>query len=743
MALQKMFSPDNKKDQLLLAVRLTDQTIQTVLWQISQGKIHTIELSSIHLYTGDDQCVVQTDEALQELGKQSEGVDKVLFGVEPKWINGAGVVDAKKPLLEKLTKQLSLDPVGYVCVPEAISKQFSIDEPLFSALMLEVSDQWLRLSLVQRGQLGSYQEVGRSDDLVADTREALARVEQDIGQDHLPPKIIVFSDHNLTEDKLQELKQNLMDFDFVSSHPFLSPPMIEINTGNLSLEAMIAQGGASIATSMGIDLLSPDEVVESEDFGFSDLTFEDQQELEPENDNLTAVDADLASSFGLASAPTLPELETSEAEKLPSNLAKKKKKKNKFLDKIKSFFKLPKKKKTAIDKDEHKKKKSSTDLSRKPFIIAGFVGGIIVLIIIGLVAMFTSTQAVVKLKLKTQTISQDTRLTLDPEASAPDAEEKLLPAKLVSKSVSSGRTTETTGVKLIGDNAKGTVIIYNKTDGEKTFESGTVLSSGNLTFTLDDNITVASASSTTESTIHGKAEVNVTAQDIGADSNLGKDSELTVADFSDSSYVAKVKDGLTGGSSREVRVVSEDDLYSLRMDLISQLLEIADQEFKDEEGNGTYYITTNDYSIEDTNYDAEEGDEVETVTLDLSISVEALSYQVDDLKPLAEDLLKSEVPDGYKMVNSDPQILSSPIGEEEADDQILLEAQISNQVEPVIDYEALKSELVKKKLSEAESYLNSRSDISTFVINLTPKLVGRVFKMMPRNEGNISFDNLE
>lgn len=738
MALKTILSPADKSNQFFLAIRMTDQTVQTLLWQIDAGQIKTLEISKIYNYTEEDSCVVQTDEALQELGKDSEGVEQTLFGLEPKWINGVDVVDAKKPLLEKLTKQLSLKPVGYVCVSEAMAQHFSIAEPLYSSLLLELSQSHLRVSLILRGQLASYQEVGQSSDLVADLREALARIEQDIGQDHFPPKIVLFSSDMMIEEELKKNQQLLMEFDWATAHPFLSAPMIDISLENLALQAMVSQGGVSIADNLKIELSPVTQVAsEDQDFGFSDLPFEEK--VEPENiDNLTAVDDQLAAAFGVVEHDLPVDAPKDPSQQLSGQVNKKNKKKFSFPI-FKNLFKKKKKPLSAVA--DIKPAKKDSKLSHHPFIIAGFVGGLIVLAIIGFFYLYSSTQAVVKVKLKTQIISQDTQLTLDPKATSPDPEAKVLPAKVQTKSVSTGKTVETTGVKLIGDKAIGEVTIYNKTDGEKKFDKGTVLSDGSLGFILVDDVTVASASSTTESTIHGHADVKVEAQEIGAQSNLSKDTELSIASYDGSSYIAKVKEDLAGGSSREVRVVADEDMIMVKSELTKQLLEIAKKEFKDLEGDGVYFITTDNYSIETSKYDAEEGDEVSTLSLDLSLEVEALSYQVQDLKPLAYSLLESEIPEGYQMISDDPQILSSPVEDDGDGDQVLLEAQISTQAEPKIDFDELKKGIASKTIEQANSYLNSRDEISTFIINITPSLSAKIFKSLPKVE-KIIFETL-
>jgi len=754
MALPHILSPTDKEPKLFLGIRLTDTTVQSVLWRIEKSAIQIEKVSQVHSYQTQESCINQTDESFQELGSKSEAADQVLFGLEPKWVNNGDVVEAKKPILQRLTKDFSMQPVGFVSIPETIAQHFAVNEPLFSAIVIELSEQNLRLSLILRGQLSDYQEVGKSGDIVADVREALARCEQELGQEHLPPKILLFSDY-ASQDEIKSQQQLLLGFDWVKEHHFLSSPMVETSNENLAVQAMILSGGKAVANSLGFKLTEPkpEQVVSiSDDFGFSNALSEPTPlpELKPlHDDNLTAVSDEVTANLGVVLDQDLAIKPESPKNQLPVHKPKKK-----FSLKLPSFKFWPKKKsgqpKLAISDHqsvhlEHQDHldhldKPNKKISHRPFILGGFAGGLVVLLIIGWLAAGQVSKATVEIRLKAKTVSKDAQLILDPKVSSPDAEKLVLPATIQKKSVSSNKTIDTTGVKLIGDKAKGTITIYNKTDGEKTFDKGTILSSGKFSFVLDDQVKVASASSSTTTTVHGKADGTVVAQEIGADSNLAKDTELKIADFSSNSYVATIKEGLSGGSSREVRVVSKEDVTTLKSELIKQLLQIAQKEYKDDETGGIYFITTGKYSQAKTEYDAEEGDEVSTLTLNMTLDVEAMSYQGSDLKPLADGLLKSEVSAGYQLISSDPQILSSPVETASSSTQVRLDTQVSSQIVPIVDIEEIKQALQGKKIPKAQEYLTSSQNIANFSITIQPKILGKIYPYLPAKKANITVE---
>lgn len=122
--------------------------------------------------------------------------------------------------------------------------------------------------------------------------------------------------------------------------------------------------------------------------------------------------------------------------------------------------------------------------------------------------------------------------------------------------------TAATGVRDIGDPAKGSVTIYNSSlSQQKAFSKGTIIrSSNNLAFTLDSDAKVASASGDASAITSGTAKVGVTAMAIGPDSNLATGSRFTVADESSTVVIAKNESAFSGGTKRQVQVVSEKDI---------------------------------------------------------------------------------------------------------------------------------------------------------------------------------------
>ncbi|MDH5533701.1 MAG: hypothetical protein OEX81_04730, partial [Candidatus Pacebacteria bacterium] len=371
--------------------------------------------------------------------------------------------------------------------------------------------------------------------------------------------------------------------------------------------------------------------------------------------------------------------------------------------------------------------------------------GLFTLILIGFLAITFSGKAIITLNLNPKNINKDISITLDPSISESDFADLTLKSELVSKNFFFNQTNETTGVTLVGEKAKGKIQISNKTDGTKTFTAGTSLTANGIRFTLDDDVTVASASveikSNEEVKSYGTSDANISAVKIGAEANLDADASLVIDDFSTSSYEGRVVEQLSGGSSREIRVVSEEDLTQLMLEVKKKILEIAAQEYKDQSDNEEKitFISTNKLTVTDQNYSGKEADEAKTLSLELSADVEAISFENGDIKPLAEYVLKDLVPEGFEIVDKEPQILSDVNEESATSSAIIIDANISTQAIPILDYNSLKQELSSKSISSAEAILNGKSEIKSFMIELFPKILESIWKKLPNKVDKIEF----
>ena len=706
MGLSSVFKTKSSTPASYITLLLSDSNIQAALWESSSQGIEILSKSLVLEYSDDKQAVVQADKALQDLGKQSEQVNDVVIGLPYTWADDKGVVAIKKPLLKAITEELSLKAIGFVVTSEAVAKHLIAENSRLSILLLEFSQHELYLSLIDQGKLISTKYVGRSGEIIADMTEALARLNaHQEAEIKLPAKMMIVS-FDLNNTELKEQQQLLLNHDWVNSHPFTHSPTVDLLAKEVILEAVIKQGG-----SFAVGKSAPQPQIIKEPAQVVETKAEDLAvEIKPPQTQAT--------SYGIPvklddiEQKIKPQLKLQDEVNLPSSVKSNQKSKTNM--KFSHWFK------------EH-----------RSFAIGGFFAGILALVIIVGAWLTLGVKAVVKLSVATELISKETTITLSPKPGSTDVDKLILAAHTIEEKVSAKKTNETTGVKVVGDKATGKITLYNKTDGEKIFDQGTKLTKGDLVFTLDEEVKIASASDQGGSKEYGKADVNITATDIGADYNLAKETELQIASFDFGTYSAVIAESFSGGSSREVGVVSISDRDQLIEELRQKLLTEAQDEIEEKLGEGEYVAAANISKVDHQQLDAEIGDEIGAVTLDLSVTVQALVYKTEDLKPLAQKVLEVDIPDGYTLANSEPQILSAPDQESSKSGAVHLLVNITSEAKPDLDFDELKTAILGKRISEAQQTLVAKDSIKSVEINLIPGLAAKLYPRVPKDPAKI------
>ncbi len=769
MGLPKIFSKKNlKKDKLFFLTLLTDQSIHSSLWQVFEERIILLSKSKVRFYNTPKEQVLQMDESLQDLGSKSEKTNEILFAFESHWVENNKISAAHEKEIKKLTDALSLKPVGFVLITQAIFQHLIKSNTFLSSILLYVGSNFLDLLVVRQGQVVGSLSVGRSQDIVSDLQEALARLEQDFAANgNKLPANIVLSSAMIDQEKLRLYQQRLFSLDWTEDFNFVQKPIVEIIAPDQLLEIVTKHYGKAVAKQKG--LISDGEIGNSTDATVTSKTFLATDSLpdaasEPAHSEDSAVEQTeqaeqkqeevQQASFGVPIKQTMAKSQgvTEDSTSSISDQAAQDERNDNLRPAEPDKFS---KKQTAAaraqddgsdppsfqDKSSRKQKKKGAKFF-KLIAIGGALVGLIVSALIYFVLLSMNYKVALEITPHTETLAQETFIVLNSEIAESDAENKLLKAAVIQEEVTGEETIQTTGVKETGEKAEGTVTIFNKTNEAKTFTSGTSLSIDDLEFELAEEVTVPAA--TTEETEDGEAEIKefgrekellVTAADIGAESNISKDTELSIDNFGENTYAAKAEEDFSGGLSREIRVVAEEDYQELLDTLEKRLLQQAQEQLNDQSDHNQHIVPTDNYQITAKEYSHEIGDEVEEVSLSLTLSLQALSYTSEDLQELAKKILLSEAPEDYVFVDDSFTHTSDLITEDQ--DQIGLEIEISGEARAEIKEEDLLQRLLGLSLEEAEVISREEEVIKEVAFVYSPFYTRRLFSSLPKQADRI------
>jgi len=750
--LNKLKNADKEVPETFFAVEITEDAVKSAVWTVIDGHTKVVKIGVSKSWDGQsqEQLLAATDQSISDASDNlPQEPCGVVFGLPETWLEKQEISQPKKKFLKYLCTELELKPLGYVVTDNAVVQYLKIEEGTPpSAIFLQLNSTEINLSLVKLGQTIGTQLVGRSGDLGPDVEEGLSRFKS---IDTFPARMILYNGQS----DFEEDKQQLLSYDWEEKLPFIHFPKVESLPPDASIKAVALAGGSEVAKSLGFtikpqktkttpetdvsnpaeklttsptDSVSDSRPVTAQHLGFTTGDIADQLSVSsPQTSSSSAEgnfepDSDVVEpSIPVTNNVASPTNHSSRSAIFMSTLSWIKSLSHKFSD-LKN--KLP-------------------FIRQTPKTLTLVTVGFVILLIAILVAYWYLPKAKVIIFVEPKTAEEDLNITIDAHASSMDVDQAVLPGELVDISVEGQKTITTTGTVLVGDQAQGNITIYNKTNQSKTFSQGTVLVGlDNLAFTLDDDTTIASSSSRQEGEdiiiSPGKATAKLTAKSIGPESNLAADTKLTFKQFSEDDYYAKVDGGLSGGTAREVKAVSEEDQAVLLDEITADLQQKAEADLQSKLGDDRQLVDLKDQDqLITKTYNHDVGEEADSLTLAAKLAYTALAYRQNDLQLLLQAVFKDKIPENFQLSQSSqidlqPTALNS---NDTADVNVIFKAQLI----PKIDFQDFKNNIKGKYPHIIEEYLTSLPGFIKADITITPKLPDKL-KTLPRVAKNITVE---
>jgi len=712
--LNKFKSKEEVKNEYFFAVEIAEELIKTAIWTVVDGHTQVVKVGQSQTWDGQNQekLVSAIDQSISAV---SQGVSPeptgVIFGLPEAWMDQENLNPDKKSYLKAVCQELEFKPLGFVVTNTAVIQYLKIEEGTpASAILLQLSSTEINLSLVKLGKLVGTQLIGRSGDLGPDVEEGLSRFEK---IDTLPSRMILYDgQHDFEEDR-----QQLTSYDWEEKLPFIHFPKVEALAQDASIKAICLAGGSEVAKSLGFDIkpqektISPEtESLSATDLGFSstDIAVANTVEPKPEPE------------------PELqPELESEPEPKSEITSSSK-------LQLIKPFF---------ISLFSNLKKTiKSLKFKSTPKTITWIIAGLIGLFILVFLSYWYFPKAQITLYFEPKSIDTDLEITIDSKVTSLDVAKAILPGESVDISVEGSKSIPTTGKALVGEKATGNITIYNKTTQTKTFTKGTILiGTQSLTFSLDEDTSVASRSSQENSegviTITpGKADVSITANSIGTDSNLSAETRLTFKQFSEDDYYAKTA-GLSGGTSQEVRAVAQADIDQLLTSINPELIAKAQAEMQARLGSDKTLVEVEDQEkLISKKFNHSLNEQADTLVLEAKLEYTALSYSQTDLQLLLNEAIKEKLPENFQV--SEASQASLEPAQLNKDNTATIQASYKANLLPKLDFDAIKSKLKGHYPQTIQDYLTSLPSFLRADIVIKPNLP-KSLKTLPHITKNI------
>ena len=715
MNLKDFLSNREHPPELFWALVIEEGWIQAGIWYIGESKAEVVTIGPGAAWGTDDELTGAVDAALssavQKLPEASNEPSKTVFGVPSSWVKEGEIADEYLGKIKNICTELSLNPVGFVVLSEAIAHLCKAEEgsPL-NAIVLGLSPDKLEISVFKLGSLTGNTEVSRSVSIVEDVTEGLSRFE---GANPLPSRFIIY---NGKEGELEEAKEALLQtsWEGIEKIKFLHTPKTETLTPERKVLATCLAGAAEMGDVSQIEskeVHTPEEIPkeegqkEEESVTAENLGFAIGQDVSQKEEKTAKVEAPEIAEPKVPAEPKI-------------NPAKKM---GAYLQKSMNFFKP-----LLLKEKIFPKIRKNNWTNTMTIIIFALIAAIL--------SWWFLPKANVVVFVSPKRFEQQTKLSFTTSESDKDIDKGIISAQLITDSISGSKTKSASGSKLIGNKAVGSVVIANGNGTPINLAEGTVITaSTGLKFVTNQE---ASVSGQILPGSPGTAKVAVTAGDIGAQYNVAKGEVFSIGNYSKAMVAGTSEEDFSGGSSQEISAVSAEDQTNLEKDLKEELTQNLTNNINSKVESDKIFV--NDLAnVEITNetFDHKVGDQADGVKLDLSLSATGIAADKEGLIEYAKTVLKDQVPSGFSLNNDQIDFKFEFSGVD--NENYIYDVIIGANFLPQIDNQKVIKQILGKTPTVTENYLSLIPGFGHAEITLKPSLPGPL-GTLPRIPKNIT-----
>jgi len=760
---------DDSGSHLVLMLVASDRVVTSVLYRFYPEKeLKPIFSGKTRAWNGKNKESFTTaasttiDSCLNQLGKEKRNVSQLIFMISPFWtINSEKIVEAKAELLKDVCRRYNLKPGGFVVDDEAIIDYYRTkDGSLPSFISVFFAGGEFRLSLVHLGKIKGRLKLKLDEDINPQkVKEGLAKIDFD---GVLPPQIIAWGEMP------PDFEDQMNDYGWIEdgSGVFLHLPEIKVfNWERMArvfsqiilhqLEKMdfTSASEAKLKAKAKEEAVAPEEKEEEASkesvdqpksdfpFGFSfrDIALstkrlEAQEASQPE-EKVIKTKKEALSSVG-REKPNLGLVG------LRSVMAKTGVRKRAGLVLISGRMKALLAKLRLLSRRERKPVEGHPSARRLDF---SFLQGKARLIGIGvgsgvllLAAVFSSVKAKVEVFVTPEVVEEEISVYLSEEGEL-DLNKGVIPVRRLSARAEKSFSAVATGTKLIGEKATGKVTVYNRTDETATFAKGdALLGPGGLEFIFENEVKVASKTPDLASGVDrwGESEAGVAAADIGSRYNLAKGTVFTIKGSSGDLYLVKNKNDFSGGTSREIGAVSQQDLDKAKEKLTEQLRAVVEKDLQDKvEGSDRLIKETVVFKTISFETDQEAGAESSSFKAVLEMEASGLVFSDEKVNQLAQRLLGSKVPAGFTLRQGAVEFDFTPIESTKGkwEGRLVIKAKAL----PELDLDRLRADIKGKIKDKAGEKIKAYPRVYRYLLTVEPSWL-RFWPLISWREKNIN-----
>lgn len=377
------------------------------------------------------------------------------------------------------------------------------------------------------------------------------------------------------------------------------------------------------------------------------------------------------------------------------------------------------------------------DLTSYKKIIWPVAGILTVLILIACYLLIPKVQATVTVP--SEDLIKSLPIVVSSQIKQTNVDQSVLPGTLVEVNDSKKEKFVTTGKKNIGEKSKGTITFYNNLDSNAhALDAGTKLSNSSKTFVLNNAITIPGAGVSGGSVVPGTVKAEIQAESPGEDYNVkaGRFTILGLSAAQQDGIYGQSQNALTGGMSKEVQVLSQEDYDKAKAKIIDELSKTTQKELevktKDQKILDKALVVPDPEITTTANVDQEASD----FEMEIKYKKQVLIFNQEDLNKLLITILEKQVPADKNVAIAKGEDVTLVVDKTAYDKgEMNLTANVIAKIATKVDEEKIKKAILGKKIQDAESYIQNQPGVTQVELTFKPKWW---LKKVPDLERNVN-----
>jgi hypothetical protein len=368
-------------------------------------------------------------------------------------------------------------------------------------------------------------------------------------------------------------------------------------------------------------------------------------------------------------------------------------------------------------------------------IIAAFV--FLVLIVVQVLCFFFLSKATIEIWPKTETINISTTLTIDLAAKQASFSNKVIPGELFEKSKMVNETFASSGKSEQEGKAEGTIKVYNEysTAVQPLLATTRFVSTDGKVFRTPTKATIPGLHYENNKMVAGEVEIRVVADQPGPEYNIGP-TTFSIPGFAGSEkyvkFYAKSSQSMSGGSTKQVALVTREDLDNAKTVLSKRAKEECLAAFKDalnQEKMPAGYSFIEDgiqTDVTETFSLATAGSQGSNFNYQATAKSKTIIFQQKDLEDFVKSFMETQTLEDKKIDQANLKVKIMPETVNFTSGKMIISLDVSALSYSDINVDSFKKGLAGKTASESRVFLENFSEISNSRVELWPFWVSKV-----------------